>query len=57
MTSSILCFSKDDTGATSIEYALLASLIAMLIVFSGTTIGTNLSQTFTTVSNGFPAAP
>jgi pilus assembly protein Flp/PilA len=44
-------FLKEDSGVTAIEYALIASLIAMVIVASVTLIGTSLSPTFNTVAS------
>jgi pilus assembly protein Flp/PilA len=37
-------------GATSIEYALIASLIALVIITGVTTVGTKLSTFFSTVT-------
>ena len=42
---------RDESGATAIEYALIASLIAVVIVTAVTTVGTNLKATFNTVGN------
>jgi pilus assembly protein Flp/PilA len=42
-------FLKNDTGATAIEYAMIASLIALTIIGGATVIGTTLKTTFTTV--------
>jgi pilus assembly protein Flp/PilA len=42
---------RDDRGATAIEYGLIAALIAVAIVVTVTTLGTNLNSTFTSVSN------
>ena len=42
-------FVKDESGATAIEYGLIAALISVVIVGALTTIGTNLSTKFTTV--------
>ena len=44
-------FVADEKGATAIEYGLIAALIAVVAVTSMTTIGTNLTTTFTTVAN------
>jgi pilus assembly protein Flp/PilA len=41
---------RNEEGATAIEYGLLAALIAVAIIGTVTTIGTNLNTTFTTVS-------
>jgi pilus assembly protein Flp/PilA len=39
-------FLKDESGATAIEYGLIASLIAVAIITGATTLGSNLSATF-----------
>jgi len=44
-------FQQDESGATAIEYGLIAGLIAVVIITAVTTIGTNLSAKFTTVAN------
>jgi pilus assembly protein Flp/PilA len=41
----------DETGATAIEYALIASLIAVAIIVSITVLGTQLQNTFNEVSS------
>ena len=43
-------FLRDETGATSIEYALIAGLISLVIIGSLTAIGTKLSSKFSQVS-------
>lgn len=50
----IVKFLKSENGVTSIEYALIAGLIAVVIVVAVTSIGTKLNTTYTTVSKGFP---
>jgi pilus assembly protein Flp/PilA len=45
-------FLKDESGATAIEYGLLAALIGVVIIPILTTLGTSLTGTFTTVSGG-----
>jgi len=42
-------FMKDESGATAIEYGLIAALISVVIVGALTTIGSNLNTKFTTV--------
>ncbi len=42
---------KDESGVTAIEYALIAALIAVAAIAAFTLVGTNLSNTFTTVAN------
>jgi pilus assembly protein Flp/PilA len=44
-------FLKDESGATAIEYGLIASLIAVAAITAMTTVGTKLTGTFTNVSN------
>jgi pilus assembly protein Flp/PilA len=44
------CLIKDEAGATAIEYGLICALIALAIVGVWTTVGTNLSMTFSTVA-------
>lgn len=41
---------ENQAGVTAIEYALLASLIAILIVVGVTSIGGTLSTTFQTIA-------
>lgn len=41
----------DESGVTAIEYGLIAALIAVAAVTIMTTVGTNLSKTFSTVAN------
>jgi pilus assembly protein Flp/PilA len=43
-------FVRDESGATAIEYGLIAALIAVVIITGVTAVGTNLSTTFTTLS-------
>ena len=40
----------DDRGATAIEYALIASLIAVALVVALTSLGTGLSSEFVEIS-------
>jgi pilus assembly protein Flp/PilA len=40
----------DESGATAIEYGLIASLISVVIIAAITAVGTNLSGTFSTVA-------
>jgi len=47
-------FQDDVSGATAIEYALIAGIISIAIVGAATLIGTRLSDIFTAVNDGFP---
>ena len=42
---------KNEDGATAIEYGLIAALIAVAAITAMSSLGTNLSNTFTQVSN------
>ncbi len=44
-------FLKDESGATAIEYGLIASLIAVAIISSVTGVGTAVSAKFTVISS------
>lgn len=44
-------FLKNQSGATAIEYGLIAGLIAVVIITAVTTLGTNVSAVFTTVGS------
>ena len=50
MTKIIRSFATNDSGATAIEYGLIAALIAVAIITAATTLGTNLSTTFNSVA-------
>ena len=41
----------DESGATAIEYGLIAALIAVAIITAATTVGGNLASTFTKVGS------
>lgn len=43
-------FFNNDSGATAIEYGLIAALIAVAIITAATTLGTNISTTFNSVA-------
>ena len=43
-------FLKDNSGATAIEYALIAGGISIVIVAAVNSLGTTLNQTFASVS-------
>lgn len=44
-------FLKDESGATAIEYGLIAALIAVVIITALMAVGTSLSTTFTNISS------
>ncbi len=43
-------FWKNESGATAIEYGLIAALIGVVIITGVTAVGTGLSTTFTNLS-------
>lgn len=43
-------FMKDESGATAIEYGLIAALIAVVIIGAVQLVGTNLTTTFNTIA-------
>ncbi|MDE1938942.1 MAG: Flp family type IVb pilin [Alphaproteobacteria bacterium] len=43
-------FVRDESGATAIEYGLIAALIAVVIIGTLQAVGTSLSATFNSVS-------
>lgn len=49
-------FLKDESGATAIEYGLLAALIAVGIIVTAGSVGDSLNATFTKVSTDLDAA-
>ena len=51
MSKFVTRFLKDESGATAIEYGLIAALIAVVIVAAVTTVGVNLNNKMTTVGN------
>ena len=47
-------FAQDASGATAIEYALMASLIAIAIIGAVQLVGTQVSTVFGEVGNALP---
>jgi pilus assembly protein Flp/PilA len=50
MNSLFKKFASDESGATAIEYGLIASLIAVVIITAVQTVGNHLSTVFSEVS-------
>jgi pilus assembly protein Flp/PilA len=50
MTASLSRFVRDESGATAIEYGLIAALVSVVIITALTTLGTRLNATFTSVN-------
>lgn len=51
MSSLTARFLKNETGATAIEYGLIAGLIAVVIIAALATIGTTLNNTFAAIAS------
>ncbi|OLP45463.1 Flp family type IVb pilin [Rhizobium oryziradicis] len=49
-------FIKDESGATAIEYGLIAALIAVAIIAGATTLGNSLNAAFSGISTKLNAA-
>ncbi len=47
---------SDRSGATAIEYGLIAALISVVIITAVTLVGTNLSNTFNTIASKLSSA-
>jgi pilus assembly protein Flp/PilA len=51
MKKLVLRFLKEDSGATAIEYGLIAAGISVAIIAVVNTLGTNLNTTFSSISS------
>jgi pilus assembly protein Flp/PilA len=49
-------FAKDESGATAIEYGLLAALIAVALIATISTLTNSLKNTFGSVTKGLDNA-
>ena len=52
----LLRFMKDEEGVTAIEYALIASLIAVAMIGAVALVGTNIINIFNTVAGSLGVA-
>ena len=50
MTKLVMHFLKDNSGATAIEYGLIAAGISVAIIAVVNALGTQLNNTFTSIS-------
>lgn len=48
----VMKFLQDESGATAIEYGLIAALIAVAIIAAVRAVGTELTNTFSNVASG-----
>ncbi len=56
MTKIFARFAKDESGATAIEYGLIAALIALAVITGAGLIGDELRTTFGTIATGLTDA-
>lgn len=49
MSKILARFAKDESGATAIEYGLIAALIALAIVGGATTLGDKIGKLFSDI--------
>ncbi|ANH06286.1 MULTISPECIES: Flp family type IVb pilin [Shinella] len=49
MTKIFARLMKDESGATAIEYGLIAALISVALITGATALGNSLNETFTTL--------
>ena len=52
MAAALMALWADDSGATAIEYALIAGLISVSIIVWAMSMGTSVSGMFTQIANG-----
>ena len=50
-------FAQDESGATAIEYGLIAALISVALIATATLVGGNLSDLFQTISDKLIVTP
>ncbi|ABS15202.1 MULTISPECIES: Flp family type IVb pilin [Brucella/Ochrobactrum group] len=56
MTKLIARFRKSESGATAIEYGLIAALIAVVIIGATTSLGTTIRTQFTAIATAIGGA-
>jgi pilus assembly protein Flp/PilA len=56
MTNLLTQFSKDESGATAIEYGLIAAGISVAIIAVVNTLGSQLKTTFSNISSQLATA-
>ncbi len=56
MSKFVTRFLRDESGATAIEYGLIAALIAVVLVTALQAVGTSLGAAFTKISTDVSAA-
>ena len=54
MSKFVTRFLKDESGATAIEYGLIAALIAVVLITAMNTLAGKISTTFGVIGNAMP---
>jgi pilus assembly protein Flp/PilA len=54
--SKVFAFLKDQSGATAIEYGLIAAGISVVIITAVQSVGSNLTNTFESIANAMKGA-
>ncbi len=55
MSNFVTRFVRDESGATAIEYGLIAALVAIVLITAVTNLGTKVSGTFNNIKTKMPA--
>jgi len=56
MSKFVTRFLKNESGATAIEYGLIAALVAVVIITGLTSLGTQLNSKFSTIASNISSA-
>ncbi len=56
MLTRIITFFKDDSGATAIEYGLIAALVSVAAIAALTSLGGSLTTIFTSIDTSLATA-
>ncbi len=56
MSKFVTRFLKNESGATAIEYGLIAALVAVVIITGLTSLGTSLNAKFSTIATNISSA-
>jgi pilus assembly protein Flp/PilA len=54
--SKVFAFLKDESGATAIEYGLIAAGISVVIIAAVKSVGSNLTTTFESIADAMQGA-
>lgn len=57
MYKKLMQFLKDEDGVTSVEYAVMAALIALVVIVGAKVLGENTNATFNDVAEVIPGRP